>query len=190
MRLLARFCAAGALLIGAGSARADTMPQLDLHTPLTLSQVVWLAIIFAVLYGLMSRWALPLVGAVLEQRAGIVAADLETARGAKRQADEAVAELTQASREASATANARLTEAADRAKAAAAKDAAAQQATLDAQLALAEQRIAAARASAVGALRQVATETAEAVVTRLTGKAAEPDRLQEAVDAAMAARGA
>ena len=41
----------------------------------------------------------------------------------------------------------------------------------------------------MGALRQVATETAETVVSRLTGVAPDPVRLSNAVGAAMSARG-
>ena len=39
------------------------MPQLDFANPLTTSQVVWGAIIFVVLYVLLSRIGLPKVGA-------------------------------------------------------------------------------------------------------------------------------
>ena len=59
------------------------MPQLDFANPLTTSQVVWGAIIFAVLYVLLSRIGLPKVGEVLEERARHIAADLETAQASK-----------------------------------------------------------------------------------------------------------
>ena len=41
----------------------------------------------------------------------------------------------------------------------------------------------------MGALRQVATETAATVVTRLTGAAPDPSRLDGAIGSALAARG-
>ena len=41
------------------AAMADGLPQLDFTTPLTISQIVWGAIIFIVLYILASRFALP-----------------------------------------------------------------------------------------------------------------------------------
>ena len=44
------------------------MPQLDFANPLTIAQIVWLAIIFFTLYLLLSRWALPQVAEVLEVR--------------------------------------------------------------------------------------------------------------------------
>jgi F-type H+-transporting ATPase subunit b len=52
-----------------------------------------------------------------------------------------------------------------------------------------EAQIGRARASAMRALRQVATETATTVVTRLTGTAPDARRLESAVDSALAARG-
>ena len=164
------------------------MPQLDFANPLTIAQVVWLAIIFAVLYLLLSRWALPQVGAVLEQRANRIQGDLEAAKSAKASADAAVVELTAATRQAQATAQAELAGAVAAASEAAAAQAATLNARLDKQLADAEGRINAARAAAVGALRSVATDTAVAVVTRLVGIAPSAGSVEHAVDAALAAR--
>jgi F-type H+-transporting ATPase subunit b len=164
------------------------MPQLDFGNPLTISQVVWLAIIFLVLYLLLSRWALPQVGAVLEMRASRIAADLEAAKAAKTQADAAVAELTAATRDAQATAQAEINAAVTSAKDAAAAQAATLNARLEKQLTEAEVRINAARGAAMGALRSVATDTAAAVVTRLVGTAPADGAVQAAVDGALAAR--
>lgn len=164
------------------------MPQLDFANPLTISQVVWLAIIFFVLYLLLSRWALPQVGEVLEMRANRIQADLEAAQAAKAQGDAAVAELTAATREAQATAQAEIAGAVATATDAAAAQAATLNARLEAQLADAEQRINAARTSAMGALRSVATDTASAVVSRLVGTTPAADAVERAVDGALAAR--
>ena len=176
------------LLLLPVAARAEGMPQLDFANKLTTSQVVWGAIIFVVLYILASRLALPQVGAVLEQRAGHIARDLEAARTAKAGADAAVAELTQATREAHAGAQARIAQALETAKTAAAEQAALLNAQLDTQIHAAEQRIAVARAAALGALGQVATETAHAVVLRLTGAAIDRATVDRAAAAELAAR--
>ncbi|MBU6499664.1 MAG: F0F1 ATP synthase subunit B' [Rhodospirillales bacterium] len=164
------------------------MPQLDFHNPLTISQVVWLALIFLALYLLLSRWALPQVADVLELRAGTIGRDLEAARAAKAQADAAVAELTSATRAAQAGAQAEIAAAVAAAKQAAGEQAARLNARLEAQLHTAETQIAAARDAAMGALRQVAGETAGVVVTKLTGMVADAPRVEAAVAAAMAAR--
>ncbi len=182
----------GLTLISSAAMAEETkgMPQLDFANPLTISQVVWLAIIFFTLYLLLSRWALPQVASVLEARAARIGGDLEAAKAAKVQADAAVSELTAATRKAQAEAQAAVNAAADAAKADAAIKAASANARLEAQLAAAEQRIAAARAAAMGALRDVATSTTADVVTRLTGAAVTNETIENAVDRALAARAA
>jgi F-type H+-transporting ATPase subunit b len=163
--------AASALLLAAAGPEKEGMPQLNFASPLTTSQVVWGAIIFALLYVLLDRWALPKVTTVLDERHATVAGDLDTARAAKAEADAAVAELTAATRQARAEAQAAVAGATQQAKAEAAKHGAEMNERLDAQLAEAEGRIAEARKTAMGALRQVASEAAATVVTRLTGTA-------------------
>jgi F-type H+-transporting ATPase subunit b len=172
-----------------GAAMAQGMPQLDFKNPLTTSHVLWGIVIFVLLYLLLSRWALPQVAEVLEMRATAIARDLDAARVAKTAVDAAIAELTEASRVAQVGAQAEVNRATDAAKAATAEHSARLNERLEAQLAGAEQQIAAARATALGALRQVATETAMNVVSRLTGVPADQRAVDEAVGAALMARG-
>jgi F-type H+-transporting ATPase subunit b len=152
---------------------------------LVTSQVVWLVFIFAALYLLLSRWALPQVASVIEQRSARIAADLDAAHVAKAESDAAIAEVQEATRRASTEAQAAIATAMAQAKAEATEQARQANERLDAQLAEAEQRIGVARSSAMNALRDVATETAEAVIQRLTGQ--QPDRtaVSAAVGAAM-----
>ena len=189
IRQLQRVATAAALLsLFAGRAMAAGMPQMDFANPLTTSQVVWGAILFALLYVLLSSWALPQVGAVLAHRATVIGADLDAARAAKLESEAAVAELNAATRSAQAGAQAEINTAVNAAKQAAAAQMATLNARLDAQLAGAEQQIAAARGAALGALRQVASETATMVVTRLTGQPADQGKVDAAVDGVLAAR--
>jgi F-type H+-transporting ATPase subunit b len=178
-----------ALLAAPGAAWAEGMPQLDFSTPLTTSQVYWGAAIFIVLYLLLSRVGLPKVGAVIEQRAVHIAADLDAAKTQKAQADAAVAELTTTIQRSRAAAQGEINQAVDQAKAAAAEQATALNARLETQLKAAEAQINAARVAALGALQQVASETASTVIARLTGAAADLPRVDAAVAAALAARG-
>jgi F-type H+-transporting ATPase subunit b len=171
------------------AAMAEGMPQLDFSTPLTLSQVVWGAIIFAVLYILLSRTGLPLVASVLDERATRIARDLDEARAAKASADAGMTEAEQATAKARADSQAAINAALEEAKKAAAGQAETLNARLEKQLHDAEVQIGQARASAMSALRQVATETAATVVTRLTGVAPDPGRLDNAIGSALAARG-
>jgi F-type H+-transporting ATPase subunit b len=165
------------------------MPQLDFANPLTTSQVVWGAIIFIVLYILASRFALPKVEAVLEERAMHIGRDLESAQKAKAQADAGMTEAASATAKARSEAQAAINAALDEAKQAAAAQAAVLNERLETQLRDAEAQIAAARAAAMQALRLVATETAATVVSRLTGKSPDPQRLDGAIGAALSARG-
>jgi F-type H+-transporting ATPase subunit b len=179
---------AGALLF-APAAMAEGMPQLDFHNPLTISQVVWGAIIFVVLYILLSKFALPQVSSVLDERASHINADLESARQASQRAEAGKAEAAEATAKARSEAQASVNAALDEAKAAAAAQTAALNNRLEKQLSDAEGQINAARAAAMNALRQVATETADTVVTRLTGAAPDGQRLNNAIGAALSARG-
>jgi F-type H+-transporting ATPase subunit b len=191
MKLVGRiipFVAAGLLMLPA-AAMAEGMPQLDFSTPLTLSQVVWGAIIFAVLYVLLSRTCLPMVASVLEERATKISRDLDEARAAKASADAGMTEADQATAKARAESQAAIAAALEEAKKAAATQSETLNLRLEKQLQDAEAQIAQARASAMNALRQVATETAATVLTRLTGASPDAARLNRAIESALAARG-
>jgi len=162
------------------------MPQIDFTNPLTLYQVAWLAVIFAALYFALSRWALPQVADVIEARGARIAADLEVAREAKARADLAVTELTVATKRAHAEAQAAIAAAIAQARSEALVESRAASADLEARLIAAEHQIDAARAQAVGALRDIAAETAATIVDRLTGVATDPALLSSAVDRAIA----
>ena len=193
MRGISSLASTGLLLMTSSAFAEEAqkgMPQLDFANPLTISQVVWLAIIFAVLYLLLSRWALPQVASVLEDRATNISADLEAARIAKAQADSALVEMKVNTAKAQAEAMAQVNAAVDAAKAEAAVHAVASNAKLEAQLAAAETRIAAARAAAVGALHEVATVTTGDLFGRLSGFSPDPAAIDSAVGRALAARAA
>jgi len=179
-----------ALLLLPGVALGEGMPQLDFRNPLTSSQIAWGAVIFIVLYILASRFALPRVGTVLQDRAERIANDLENARTAKTTADRTGAELAEASTKARAEAQAAINAALEQAKASAAAQAAQLNERLERQLKEAEGRIAESRASAMGTLRQVATEVAVTVVERLTGAPPDPARLDNAIQAVISGHGA
>lgn len=180
---------AAALLTLPAAAQAAGMPQLNFANPLTLSQVWWGAIIFIVFFLLCWLWGLPQVASVLERRAASIAADLDTARQSKLQADQFVAETTQAIARARAEAQGSINRALDAAKQQAAAQSAELNTRLEAQIAESESRIGSARQTALQALRTVASDTAATIVTRLTGSAADPARVERAVAQALAARG-
>jgi len=165
-----------------------TMPQMDFSNPLTTSQVVWMVIILVALYFILSRWGLPQIGAVLENRATTIARDLEAARAAKAAADKAVAELNATMKKARDAAQAEIAKAESDAKAKALADAKALAAKLDAQLAYSEKLIAESRAAALAAIKPVAEAASVEMLTRLTAKTPDHNLLSPQIDAALAAR--
>jgi F-type H+-transporting ATPase subunit b len=190
MKRFAPICAAAAaLVLVAGSARAEGMPQLEFGNPLLVAQVIWGAVIFAVFYFAVSRRGLPKVSAILAMREQTIGDDLEQARLAKDKADRAIADLNEARRRAYAESQAALNDATTKAKAAAAEQAATLNARLDRQLKESEAQIAAARNQALGSLRGITTETAGAIIARVTGRAADHGRVQAAVGTLLAERG-
>jgi F-type H+-transporting ATPase subunit b len=154
-------------------------PPFDAQT--FASQLFWLALTFVVLYLLMSRIALPRVGAILEERRRHIDGDLAEAQRLKTQSDAAAAAHEQALAEARARAQALAGE--TRAKAAAAAEARRRQvdATLNARIAEAEKTIAATRSAAMANVRGIAGEAAAAIVERLTGTAPAGREVADAV---------
>jgi F-type H+-transporting ATPase subunit b len=164
------------------------MPQLDFGNPLMIAQIVWLLIIFGVLYFVLSTYALPRVEEVLEDRRRRIEGDLEAAQAAKAEADAAMAAHREATAKARAEAQAAIAAAMQAAQLESTQRSEALAARLAQQIAAAETRIVAARDSAMGALRQVSTETTVALLQRLTGEA-DQAAVNAAVDRALVARG-
>jgi F-type H+-transporting ATPase subunit b len=163
------------------------MPQLRFDDPWILAQVIWMLVIFGLLYYVMARYALPGVEGVLATRRARIDADLGAAQEAKGRADAALAEHRAATAKARAEAQAAIAAATQQAQAEAAAKSEALNARLAAQIEAAEARIGAARDAAMGALRQVATETTDALVSRLIGDV-DPAIVGRAVDAELAGR--
>lgn len=161
------------------------MPQL--HAPDFLPQLFWLAIIFAVLYLLMARLALPRVGEVIDARAKRIADDLDRASALKSEAEQARAEHERALEEARAKANEFRRRAEGEAAQKAAQRLAAQGTELGDRIKAAETRIAEARAAALRGLDTMAADAAREAMRRLTGIDVPQD---DAVRAAASVRGA
>jgi F-type H+-transporting ATPase subunit b len=187
--MIRRTAIAITLSLAPAAAQAEgTMPQMDFQNPLTSSQVVWMVVILVALYFTLSRWGLPQIGSVLENRATTIARDLEAARAAKAEADKAVAELNATMKKAREAAQAEVAKAEADAKAKALADAKALAAKLDAQLAYSEKLIADARAAALAAIKPVAAAAAVEMLTRVTGQAPGEAALDPEIDAALTAR--
>jgi F-type H+-transporting ATPase subunit b len=144
-------------------------------------QIVWVLIIFAVLYAVLSKLVLPRVGGAIENRATTIANDIADARALR---DEAQAQAAEAEGQTKAARAAAMKTASD-AKALATAEAAArdaeQEAELNAKLETAEAQIRAARDKAMKNVSTIAVETAQAITAKLTGKAATEAEVKSAL---------
>lgn len=148
------------------------------------SEIFWALVIFLVLYLLISRFFVPAIGGTIDAREDKIAGDISDARRAR---DEAQFELDAAAGElaaARARAQKLALDARDEAKAAVAARQAAEDARIATTIAAAEARIATARGEAMGHVRSIAVETAEAMIQRLTGAPATRAQVEAAIGAA------
>jgi F-type H+-transporting ATPase subunit b len=154
------------------------LPQFDLaQWP---GQMVWMLIIFAVMFALFAKVFVPSVGGTMADREDRISGDVGEAR---RLRDEANAQAAAAAAE-TATARAAAQKLAFDAKAKAQAEAAVKEAAeetrLAATLAHAEAAIARTREQAMTHVREIAGDTARAIVDKLTGTAATAAELQSA----------
>lgn len=166
---------------GAGYAAEAAFPPFD--PTYFASQLFWLAISFAILYFLLSRWLLPRIGSAIEERKDRIADDLDAAAGLKLQADEAVKAYEKSLADARAKAQAVGAEARAEAERQSADEIARMEAELEGRQAEAEARITSARNAALAEVRNVAADVAGAVTEHLAGLTVKRDEAEIAVDA-------
>jgi F-type H+-transporting ATPase subunit b len=135
------------------------------------SQLLWLTLTFILLYVLMSRVALPRIGAILAERRRRIAEDLAAAQRFKEQSEAANAAYQKSLADARARAQAIANKTRQRQAAEAEATNKRLEAQLHEKLAAAEQSIAATRTAAMGNVGSIAAETAAAIVERLIGTA-------------------
>ena len=150
------------------------------------SQLLWLAITFAILYYLMAKIALPRIGGILEDRRDRIASDLDMAERLKQESEEAEAAYDKALAEARAKAFTIAETAREEAKAASDALRAEAEAALNKQLAAAEARIGEIKSKALSDVGAIAAEATEAIVSALAGATVGRDEADKAVAEAMA----
>jgi F-type H+-transporting ATPase subunit b len=157
---------------------AGGLPQFDLaQWP---GQMVWMLIIFGVMFALFAKVFVPSVGGTIAEREDRVSGDVGEARRLRDAADAEAAAAAAETAQARAATQKLALDAKAKAQAEAAKREAAEEARLAATLAKAEAAINATRERAMGHVRDIAAETAQAIVEKLTGAAATASELQTA----------
>lgn len=168
-----------------GSTEVPAVPQHafpPFDTQTFPSQILWLAITFVALYLLMSRVALPRIGAIIESRRQRVDGDLKEANRLKDESDAAVAAYEKSLADARGRAQAVVNESRQRQVEEAEARRKSLDVTLNARIAEAESGIAKTKTTAMVNVRGIATEAAAAIVERLVGTAtASRDAIEAAV---------
>lgn len=162
-----------------GAAHKASFPPFEAHT--FGPQLLWFAIAFGLLYYLMSRIALPKVGAILHDRQQRIAQDLDEAQTLRTQSQEAEAAFQLSLSEARDRSKGIAQEMRDRLAAETDTKRKALEADLAEKVAAAEATIRSRTDDAMSNVRAIAAEAAAAIVERLIGRV--PPRAS--VDAAL-----
>ncbi|MBL8644542.1 MAG: F0F1 ATP synthase subunit B' [Rhodospirillaceae bacterium] len=159
------------------------MPQFD---PASFpSQIFWLVVTFVALYVVISKFAIPRIGEILEQRARLIQDDLDRAGALKADTDAAIAAYEKAMADARSQARDVLLAATNELKKVADEKTAAVNAEVNKQIADGEARIAKAKTEALGSIKTIAAETAREAVSKLTGLTLDAAKVDGAVGTAL-----
>lgn len=148
---------------------APGMPQLDFAT--FPNQIFWLLVTLVVIYFVLSRIALPRIGAVLAERQGTITNDVAAAEELKQKAVGAEAAYEKALADARAEAGRIVADAKADIQADLDKELAKADTKIAAKAAESEKAIAEIRATSAASVKAVAKDTAKELVVALGGKA-------------------
>lgn len=161
--------------------QAKVFPPLD---PSTFApQLIWLAIAFTALYVILSRFVLPRVGEVIEERRHRIKRDLDTAERLKDDTHKALRAYEKSLADARANASGIAKETRERLSGETDKEKTAIDKQIATKLAEADKRIASTKQKALTSVSEVAADTAGAVVKQLIGADVTADEVKRALAA-------
>ena len=155
--------------VGQSAAKTVGMPQLDISN--WPNQIFWLLVALVAIYLIVTRVAVPRIGAVLAERRGTITNDLAAAEELKQKAVEAETAYNKALATSRVEAGKIVAAAKAEIEAELAKASAKADAQIEAKTAVSEQRIAEIREGAMESVSEVAKDTAKELVAVLGGKA-------------------
>ncbi len=161
---------------------AKVFPPLD--PQFVAPQLFWLAVTFVALYVVLSRFTLPRIGEVIEERADRVKRDLEAAERLQGETQKALEAYEKSLADARGNATSIARETREKLSAETEAERTKVEATLAAKLGDAEKAIAQTKDKALASVTQIAAETAGDVVRQLTGKDVTADEVKRALQPA------
>lgn len=168
---------------GADGGHSGAFPPFDSST--FASQLVSLVVFFVALYIIVSRIALPRVGAVIDARQNKIEGDLAEAQKLKDESEAALKAYESDLATARSKAQAIGAETREKQNATSEAERKSLEDKLAARLADAEKSIAATRTTAMSNVRGIAADAAGAIVQRLTGASPDGKAVEAAVDASL-----
>jgi len=144
-------------------------------------QMVWMLIIFGVMFFLFAKVFVPKVGGAIDDREDRISGDIGQARRLKDEADAQAAAAAAETAQARAAAQKLALDAKAKAHAEAAQREALEEARLAETLAKAETQIVATRDQAMTHVRDIAADTAGAIIEKLTGAPATSGEIRSAL---------
>lgn len=147
------------------------------------SQLLWLAITFGFFYFFMARVVLPRIGNILEVRRDRISQDLVEAQRLKEETDASIAAYEQELAQARQKAHTIAREASEKSRTAADAEREKVESELAEKLLDAENRVGKIRDAAMQKVDQIASDTAEAIVTKLIGGKVTKAELTKAITA-------
>jgi F-type H+-transporting ATPase subunit b len=149
------------------------------------SQLFWLVITFVFLYVMMSKVALPRIGAIIDSRQKRIDDDLAEAQKLKTESDAALASYEKALADARNRGQAIASEMREKQAAASEATRKTLEAQLNTKLADAEKTIAATKSAAMANVSAIAQDAAATIVERLTGTKPQDQAVAAAVAGAL-----
>lgn len=162
------------------------MPQISQLAETYSSQIFWVLLVFALIYVVVGMMMVPKVMSTVEERDAKISGDLDAARAARDAADQMEERYREEQNALREEARVRTAEAKDAATRDTEAKVAAADKDIEARIMAAEADLAARRGAAMAELEDVAAETAQDIVERLTGANVSKDEASGAVKGAMA----
>lgn len=158
---------------------AGGLPQFD--ATWWPGQMVWFLIVFVVVFALMAKVFVPRVGGAIAEREDRISGDIAEARALKEQAEAQSAQAEAEMAQARARSQKLALDAKARAQAEAGQRQAGEEAKLGESVAKAEAEIRASRDEAMGHVREIAADTVQSILARLTGAPASAGEVEAAL---------
>jgi len=162
--------------------KKDGLPQLNLNdmTP----QLIWLALTFLALYFILSRFTLPKISSVLDERKNRIERDIAEGERLNSETQNAIAEYERKLTDARSKASNMVKENRDKVAAELETKRLAAEAADQERMATAEERINAMKTEAMSQVTAISTETAQELIRKLVGTEVSSEEIQRAMQPA------